>query len=55
MNWDCAVLAAMESAFHSLAASREKSLVRVECCPGAYSEDTSQLPALAGLSVQEGL
>jgi len=41
--------------FHSFGARREKSLGRVERCPGFFREGTTSFPASADLSTREGL
>ena len=52
---ESAVLSAMGSLFHSLGARREKSLGRVDRCPGFFSEGSISFPVLADLSERVGL
>lgn len=52
---ESAVLSAMGSWFQSLGASREKSLGRVELCPGCFREGSASFPVLAHLRERAGL
>jgi len=46
---ESAILSAMGSSFQSLGARREKSLGRVECCPGCFREGSASFRVLADL------
>ena len=52
---ESAFLTAMESLFHSLGARREKSLGRMEPCPGCFREGSDSFLVLNDLSEQEVL
>ena len=52
---ESAVLSAVGSSFQSLGAKSEKSLGRVERCPGCFREGSASFPVLADLSEREGL